>query len=97
MNEIVNIALQVLPSTREEKTYAIIDRAIDEISKSGLKFTVCPFETVMEGPYDAIMEVVKKVYETCFEEGAIEIIAHLKVHMRKGENVTIDEKMEKYH
>ena len=96
MNKDVNIALQILPLVKGENTYPIIDRAIQTIIESGLKYQVCPFETVIEGPYDEIMILVKRVYESCFEAGAAELIANLKVHLRLGEDVTIDEKMKNY-
>lgn len=96
MKENVNIALQILPFTKEDNNYEIIDRAIQKIRDSGLRFHVCPFETVIEGPYDEIMGVVKDVYDICFNAGAIELIANLKVHLRRGEDITLDEKMAKY-
>jgi len=48
-NNIVNVAIQVLPSSKKEHPYSIVDKAIEVIQKSGLKYKVCPFETVIEG------------------------------------------------
>lgn len=93
---IVNIAIQVLPKSKVKHEYDIVDEAIDIIKESGIKFQVCPFETVMEGKYDELMEVVKKVQEKCFNAGADELIINLKLQVRNKSDVTIDEKMEKY-
>ena len=59
MNNTVNIALQILPTSKTVHPYSIVDAAIAVIAASGLKYRVTPFETVIEGSYDRIMEVVK--------------------------------------
>jgi uncharacterized protein YqgV (UPF0045/DUF77 family) len=66
MKHIVNISLQILPSSTNKHPYDIVDKAIEVIKASGLTHKVCPFETVMEGPYDEIMETIKQVHKVCF-------------------------------
>lgn len=92
----VNVALQVLPSSKEKHPYTIVDKAIEIIKDSGLKYKVCPFETVMEGNYDKIMEVVRKVQLTCLEEGAESMISYVKIQVDKDKDVTIEDKIGKY-
>lgn len=92
----VNIAFQVIPQSKSREIYDIIDEAIDVISKSGIKFTVCPFETVMEGDYDEIMKVVKAAQEVCLNKGADSLISNLKIEWHKDKNASIIEKTEKY-
>jgi len=96
MKNQVNIALQVIPISATRAAYDIIDDAIAVIRDSGLNYRVCPFETVIEGPYDRIMETVGKVQEHCFACGADELLVYVKIQNRKGGPVTIDEKMKKY-
>src|ERR1035437_7686286 len=69
MTKTVNIALQVLPTSTTVHPYLLVDKAIEVIEKSGLRYKVTPFETVMEGSYDEIMEVVKLAQEACYEAG----------------------------
>ncbi len=45
----VNAALQILPFAGGPPDYALVDIGIDLIRKSGIKYKVCAFETVMEG------------------------------------------------
>ena len=73
----VNIALQVLPSSTTKHPYTIIDKAIELIQKSGLKYRVCPFETVIEGEYDQIMELIKKIQLECLDFGAEKLLTNL--------------------
>ena len=96
MNQKINLALQILPKSDNVNTYEIIDRAIEVIQKSGLKYVVCPFETVMEGTYEEVMKVVKDAQDVCFEHGAIEIIANIKIQRAITHDVFIDDKLKKY-
>jgi uncharacterized protein (TIGR00106 family) len=96
MNHTVNISLQVLPTSKSVHPYKIVDKAIEIIASSGLTYKVCPFETVMEGDYDTIMETIKKVHLACLEAGAESIFANVKMQIRRDDDVTIADKMEKY-
>ena len=92
----INLALQVLPTSREKHPYAIVDKAIEIIQSSGLKYKVCPFETVIEGNYDEVMEVVRNVQLTCLNEGAESIISNLKIQISRDSDVAIEDKIGKY-
>lgn len=96
MNNIVNLAIQVLPIATGKDKYAVIDSAIAAIAKSGLKHKVCPFETVVEGPYDRVMQLLNEIQLICFEAGAEELLVNMKLHRRKNEDVFIEEKTGKY-
>jgi uncharacterized protein YqgV (UPF0045/DUF77 family) len=95
MNKTVNIALQVLPSSKTTHPYTLVDAAIAVIAASGIKYKVTPFETVMEGKYDAIMEVVKQAQKACYDAGAESLMTYVKIQSSL-EDVTIEDKMEKY-
>lgn len=95
MNKNVNIALQVLPTSKEIHPYKIVDKAIDVIAASGLKYKVTPFETVMEGSYDQIMNVIKLAQEACYKAGADSLMTYIKIQT-STEDVTIEDKMDKY-
>ena len=95
MNKTVNIAVQVLPSSKTIHPYTLVDAAIAVIAASGLKYMVTPFETVMEGSYDEIMEVVKQAQEACYEAGAESLMTYIKIQS-STEDVSTEDKMEKY-
>ena len=92
----VNLAIQVLPFSSAEDKYQIIDKAIAVIADSGLKYIVCPFETVVEGTYEEVMNVVEDIKHSCLLAGAEDLIVNLKLHARKDADALIDDKMEKY-
>jgi uncharacterized protein (TIGR00106 family) len=95
MTKTVNIALQVLPTSTTVHPYLLVDKAIEVIEKSGLRYKVTPFETVMEGSYDEIMKVVKLAQEACYEAGAETMMTYIKIQSSR-KDVSIDDKMEKY-
>jgi uncharacterized protein YqgV (UPF0045/DUF77 family) len=66
----INLAIQVLPTSSKKHPYAIVDEAIAVIKEAGIPYIVCPFETVIEAPYDEAMDIAKKVQEACYEAGA---------------------------
>jgi uncharacterized protein YqgV (UPF0045/DUF77 family) len=95
MNKTVNIALQILPSSSTIHPYTLVDKAIEVIAASGLRYKVTPFETVMEGSYENIMEVVKQAQEACYEAGAESLMTYIKIQSSR-KDVSIDDKMGKY-
>jgi len=95
MEKTVNIALQVLPTSKNIHPYKLVDEAIEVIANSGLRYKVTPFETVMEGSYDKIMEVIKQAQDACYKAGAESMMTYIKIQSSR-EDVSIDDKMEKY-
>jgi len=95
MTKTVNVALQILPSATSIHPYTLVDKAIEVIAVSGLRYKVTPFETVMEGTYEEIMKVVKQAQEACYEAGAESLMTYIKIQSSK-KDVSIDDKMEKY-
>jgi len=95
MEKTVNIALQILPSSGTIHPYLLVDKAIEVIAASGLRYKVCPFETVMEGSYDRIMEVVKQAQDACYAAGADSLMTYIKIQS-STHDVSIEDKMEKY-
>jgi len=96
MKNQINLAIQVLPRSSKKGTYELVDVAIELIQKSGLKYRVCPFETVIEGYYDEVMKLVKDIHEAVYAEGAEEMITNIKIQTRYNQDVFIDDKMYKY-
>ena len=97
MNNIVNLAIQVLPvGLPQEEAYKIIDAAIEKIQSSGLKYLVCPFETVIEGPYAEVMQLVDDMQDACYSAGATSLLVNMKLHRSNIKDMAIDDKIGKY-
>ena len=96
MKNRINVALQVLPRSTTKDTYDLVDKAIEIIEQSGLEYKVCPFETVIEGYYDEIMALIKKIHEQCYESGTETMMTYIKIQTSADKNVSINDKMHKY-
>jgi uncharacterized protein (TIGR00106 family) len=92
-NRAVTMAVEVIPLDRD--AYRIVDRAIQAIAGSGVKYEVGPMETTMEGPLDRLLAVAKSAHLAAFEAGAERVVTLIKI----GDSVTgstIADKVKKY-
>lgn len=92
---ICNVSLQVIPNVPEGELYPLVDKVIAMIGDSGVKYTVGPMETTMEGKLHVLLEIVEKAQEICVKHGASRIISVVKIDYKTG-GVSIDEKTWKY-
>lgn len=92
---IANLSLQILPVVPEEQIYDVVDKVIELIENSGLKYLVGPMETTIEGELDDLLDLVKKSQKVCVEAGANRVISIIKIDYRT-DGVTMDEKIGKY-
>lgn len=97
MEHTVNLAIQVLPLHHsQEKAYSIVDVAIEQIKQSGLHYVVCPFETVIEGPYNKVMALVSDIQDACNKAGADALLINMKLQRNFTKDIAIDDKIGKY-
>jgi Uncharacterized conserved protein len=97
MNHNINLAIQVLPLEKAQpEAYAIIDAVIAAIGASGLKYEVCPFETVIEGPYRQVMNLLDNIQQVCYDAGAHSLLINMKLHTSNIKDMAIDDKIGKY-
>lgn len=94
-----SVAIQVLPGVNtDEEIVKIVDEVIAYIKSTGLYTYVGPFETVVEGEYEDLMEIVKKAQLIAIEAGAPSVMSYVKIHFQpEGGVLSIDEKTEKHH
>jgi uncharacterized protein YqgV (UPF0045/DUF77 family) len=96
MDFTINAAIQVLPAGDKKFAYSIVDEAIKTIAESGLNYKVCPFETVIQGTYEEVMNLIFRIKESCFDAGAEDILINIKLQLGNNKNITISDKMHKY-
>jgi uncharacterized protein YqgV (UPF0045/DUF77 family) len=95
MKNIVHVAIQIVPVSKEHP-YPLIDKAIEVIQRSGVDFRVGAMETVMQGPYDKLMQIAKEAQQACIDAGADEVVVTMKVHAKKNGDVSWEEKLENW-
>ena len=95
-NKIINASIQLLPIVNDKHPYRWVDEAIDLVSRSGIKYQVGPFSTVLEGSYAEVMSVVNAVNEYLYQQNCSEWILNVQLQIRSKDDVTVSEKIEKY-
>jgi len=93
-----SVAIQVLPSVDKEKLLPVVDEVIAYIQAQGLKTVVSPFETVIEGEFDQLMEIVAECCRVCVRAGAPSMMGYIKISYNPGGEgfLTIADKIDKY-
>jgi len=92
----INVAVQVLPEAEGKIKYSLVDTAIESIQQSGLRYQVCPFETVVECNFNQLPELLANLHEACMEAGTEQMLTNLKIQVNFKNDVTIEDKMAKY-
>lgn len=87
-----SIALQILPLGNKNRI-DIIDKVIFYLKSRHENLVVSPFETVIEGEFNYLMETLKNVIELAGENHN-NIFANVKINY--GSILTIDEKIKKF-
>jgi uncharacterized protein YqgV (UPF0045/DUF77 family) len=89
----ITLGIQIIPlDTNKDTAYHLVDRAIEIIQKSGVEFRITPFETVMSGKYDELLEICQKAQQAVIKAGAEECLVYYRIHLRTSGNVTFEEK-----
>lgn len=91
------LAIQCLPMgiSEKERIYAIVDRVIQDIDARGLSYQVGPFETVIEGPLDDLLELAGRLHKRMLSEGVASAASYMKLW--SGKNMgSSEEKTAKY-
>ncbi|MCL2181129.1 MAG: thiamine-binding protein [Treponema sp.] len=93
-----SIAIQTLPqSVSGGEILKIVDKVIGYIKSTGLKTVVGPFETVIEGDFNKLMDIAKECQLICIREGAPGLLTYLKIAYNPNGGIwSIDEKISKH-
>ena len=60
-----------------------VSRSLDIIDKSGLPYRINPMGTVVEGPWDEVMELIKACHHAILEDTE-RVTCSIKIDDRKG-------------
>ncbi len=94
-NSKINVTIQLLPTKYSADKIEMIDKAIALIKASGLKYMVCPFETVVEGTYTDIFKLINDIRITTLSNGCEELLINMKMHAGQ-KDLFFEDKLIKY-
>ncbi len=88
-------AISVVPvGTGTASISNYVANAVKIVKDSGLKFELSSMGTNLEGDVADILEVVRKVHESCFEQGAVRVLTCMTLDDRRDKTLSIDGKKE---
>jgi uncharacterized protein (TIGR00106 family) len=95
-DSIINASIQVIPIVNDKHPYEWVDEAIAIIQKSGIKYEVGAFATVIEGTYEEVMNVINSINEYLYSRGCSEWITNIQIQIRSNRDITANEKVVKF-
>lgn len=96
MNKKCIASFQFLPIGKEEKMIEDIDQIIELIRTLQLKFQVTPFETVVEGSFNEIQNLLSSLYSKSMQLNCNQFLLNMKLHINHLENLSFEKNTEKY-
>lgn len=91
------LSVQILPKTNDgEDVIPYVDRAIEVIKQSGVRYLVGPLETTMEGELDELLAILKRMNEAMFEMGSRSVISQVKLLVDREQSASMARLLQKY-
>lgn len=88
------VQFSVIPlGTEGTSLSAYVAKIQDALGRSGLVHQLTPMGTIIEGPLDAVLDVIKQVHELPFDTGASRVMTLINVDDRRDKQVTAADKV----
>ena len=90
------LSVQIMPKTKDgEDVIPYVDRAIEIIKESGVAYRVGPLETTMEGEFDELLAILKRMNEAMFAMGSPSVMSQVKL-LVGGPHASMERLLAKY-
>jgi uncharacterized protein (TIGR00106 family) len=73
----------IVPTGKGESLSKYVAESLDLIDKSGIRYTLTPMGTIVEGEWDEILSLVKKCHDN-MRKHANRVITTIKIDDREG-------------
>ncbi|MBD3191159.1 MAG: MTH1187 family thiamine-binding protein [Candidatus Heimdallarchaeota archaeon] len=84
----------VIPlGTKSTSLSKYVAECVKEIEKSGIKHTLTPFSSVLEGDLDEIFKVIKAIHEVPFKHGVQRVATLINIDDRRDKKATAEDKI----
>ncbi len=88
--------ISVVPvGTGSTSVSQFVKLALEVLKKGGLKFSVNPMGTCIEGEWNMVFSVIKEIHETLFQHGCGRIVTTIKIDDRRDKPQTMEMKVAK--
>ncbi len=83
------VQFSVVPlGTGSTSLSAYVAQVHQVLQKSGVKHTLTPMGTVLEGPLPQLMEVIQKCHQVPFDQGAQRVMTLINIDDRRDKEAT---------
>jgi uncharacterized protein (TIGR00106 family) len=89
----VMVEFSVLPIGKGTSLSPVIARVLQIVVQSGVRYKANPMGTVLEGPWEEVMGVVKKCHDEVMKD-AERAVTSIKIDEQKGKDARIEKKLE---
>lgn len=87
--------ISVIPlGTKTPSVSKYVASTLKILQNSGLKYSITPMSTVLEGTLDEVLEVAKKMHQSVFESGALRVVTTLKIDDRRDKEISMQYKVD---
>ena len=73
---------------------AYVAQVQQALEGSGVKHTLTPMGTVLEGPLDELLAVIRQVHELPFQAGASRVMTLINIDDRRDKTGSIEQKLQ---
>ena len=88
------LEVSILPvGTESASISSYVQEAIEEIERKGLRYTITPTSTVIEGDVDTLMDISKTLHTKTLERSD-RVVTNIQIDDRTDKSVTIDHLIE---
>lgn len=71
-----------------------VARAVETLQREeGIKYTVTPMGTILEGDLERLLALIPKIHEAVFNAGVMRIVTVMKIDDRRDKPTTMNGKM----
>lgn len=96
MAHIINAGLQVVPLCEPRESFPIIDRCIERIRAAGLKYEVAAMETVVEGSFAEVQQLVEDIHDFLIREFRGACLLNVRFHIDTQADVYMKDKIAQF-
>lgn len=92
MNKII-AEVSLVPMGTGTSLSAYVAEALKVLKNKGLKYTLTPMSTIIEGTWDEVLSVVKEMQEAIFHTGVHRIVTNIKIDDRRDLENSMERKI----
>jgi uncharacterized protein (TIGR00106 family) len=88
------VEISIIPlGTSTPSVSEYIALSLKFLQKAGLKYTLTPMGTVIEGNLDTVMNIVRQMHEACFKKDVQRVVTTIKIDDRRDKLATMENKV----